>query len=474
MNKLIIHAENFTLFREKQSWEIGKYNFLFGELASGKSSLIKLLELFPTNDQEMKEVKYFQSFGPYANFQTILHDKSKPLGLGFEIHAPFGVVQYTYTFTADTKNTQAILSEFNIVFNNEIVFHYTTEDGQLYTTPTLNLFEAAREFILKKGKDEPISEDCPSRSELLSPILRLADDTDCIGEVEREFLRRTPALKMRKKEPNANKGIPFADFFFQLFEITDFNGLDEFAESLSWFVRQSFSSMGMFLGRNVLNTMQPYNRFTPTAFKRIEDCYKKLEEFESFSEAKKVASVLKDFSLPKLIKSELNDSEGNNYGYSYLFEYANKKRVQFYQLSSMEQKKIFLLTQIMTHQNMHREFDFHNDLGWMYIDNLENLVPLDELASFIKMLCKHFPHYQFFFETRGTHFENLTKELLQSKKIKKSDIRIFHFVKNKKNHTSHVSRHIISKRNEVYPPLFNTASTLANWKKKIPKQLHFN
>ena len=121
MNKLIIHAENFTVFREKQSWEIGKYNFLYGELASGKSSLIKLLELFPSNDQEMKVVNNFQSFGPYANFQNILHDKSKPLNIGFEVHSPFGIISQTYQFKPDKNEKNAILYEFNIYFNNELV-----------------------------------------------------------------------------------------------------------------------------------------------------------------------------------------------------------------------------------------------------------------------------------------------------------------------------------------------------------------
>jgi len=78
MHKIFIHAENFTVFQEKQTWEIGRLNFLYGELATGKSSLFKLIELFPSNDQEMKEVKHFQSFGPHANFENILHDKSKP------------------------------------------------------------------------------------------------------------------------------------------------------------------------------------------------------------------------------------------------------------------------------------------------------------------------------------------------------------------------------------------------------------
>jgi len=472
MNKLIIHAENFTLFREKQSWEIGKYNFLFGELASGKSSLIKLLELFPTNDPEMKELKNFLAFGPYANFQSILNDTTKPLKIGFEIHAPFGVVKQTYEFAPDRRPYQAILANFKILFNDDVVFNYRPEEGQLYTLPTLELFEAAKNYLSNQEKKAPIPKECSSRSELLSPIFQLAEDSSSFGEIEREFLQRTPTLQMKKKD--ADKGTPFSDNFFQLFEITEFNGLSDFAESLSWFIRQSFSCMGMYLGRNILNTMQPHNRFSPVAFNRIEDGYKRLDDFTHFTDMKKLQVILKDFNLPKLTKSEIFDIEGNVYGYSHLFEYSKKKKVQYFQLSSMEQKKIFLLTQIMSHQNLHSAFDFHTDHGWMYIDNLENLVPIDELATFIKMLCKHFPQYQFFFETRGTHFEKLTKELLHSKKIKKSDIRIFHFVKNKKNYTSHVSKHIISKRNEVYPPLFKTPSTLTNWKKQIPKQLHFN
>jgi hypothetical protein len=110
----------------------------------------------------------------------------------------------------------------------------------------------------------------------------------------------------------------------------------------------------------------------------------------------------------------------------------------------------------------------------MYLDNLENLISVAELDTFIKNLLKHFPNYNYFFETRGTHIEALTKELIRSKKVKKSDIRIYHFIKNKKNHTSHVSQHTVSKRNEVFPSLYNTNKINENWKKKIPAQLHFN
>jgi hypothetical protein len=279
---------------------------------------------------------------------------------------------------------------------------------------------------------------------------------------------------MRKKGPKQESDLPFEDFFFQLFEISEFNGLSEFAESLSWFIRQCFSTLGLYFQRNLLNTTKNYNRFTPTAFKTIEDGFKKLDDFEIFSDTKTITPIFKDFGLPKPIKSEVNDSEGNNYGYSYLFEYPNKKRVQYYQLSSSEQRKIFLLTQIIAHQHMHSEFNFHNDYGWMYLDNLENLIPVDQLGIFIKNILKHFPNYNYFFETRGTHIETLTKELIRSKKIKKSEIQIYHFVKNKKNCTSQVSQHRISKRNEVFPPLYNTNKINENWKKKIPAQLHFN
>ena len=474
MHQIFIHAENFTVFQEKQTWEIGRINFLYGELATGKSSLIKLLELFPSNDQEMKEVKYFQSFGPYANFENILHDKNKPLKIGFEVRAEIGVFTQNYEFKPSKKQGEGELSHFTIVFNEEIVFEYINGDGQLFTLPTLNLFEAARDFLSKQEKDAPLAEDCPTRSELLIAVFRLADDSNFIGQAEREFFQRTPALKMRKKGPKQDSDLPFQDFFFQLFEITDFNGLDEFAESLSWFVRQCFSTLGLYFQRNVLNTTQSFNRFAPTAFKKIEDGFKKLDEFEIFSEEKKITPIFKDFGLPKPIRSEINDSEGNNYGYSYLFEYANKKRVQYYQLSSTEQRKIFMLTQIISHHDMHSEFNFHNDYGWMYIDNLENLMPVAELGPFIKNLIKHFPKYYFFFETRGTHVESLTKELIRSKKIKKSEIRIYHFIKNKKKHTAYVSQHTITKRNEVFPSLYNTNRIEENWKRKIPLQLHFN
>ncbi|MFM2315789.1 MAG: hypothetical protein RLZZ155_121, partial [Bacteroidota bacterium] len=457
-----------------QTWEIGRLNFFYGELATGKSSLIKLLELFPSNEQEMKEVKYFQSFGPYANFENILHDKNKPLKIAFEVRAEIGVFTQTYEFKPAQKKNEAVLSNFNIIFNEEIVFEYTNGDGQLFTLPTLNLFEAARDFLSRKEKDAPLAEDCPTRSELLIAVFRLADDSNFIGQAEREFFQRTPALKMRKKAPKQETDLPFEDYFFQLFEITEFNGLTDFAESLSWFIRHCFSTLGLYFQRNILNTTHNYNRFSPTAFKRIEDGYKKLDDFEILSDTKKISPIFKDFGLPKLIKTEINDSEGNNYGYSYLFEYANKKRVQYYQLSSTEQRKVFMLTQIIAHADMHCEFNFHNDLGWMYIDNLENLMPVNELGSFIKNLFKHFPKYYFFFETRGTHVESLTKELIRSRKIKKSDIRIYHFIKNKKNHTSHVSQHTVTKRNEVFPSLYNAHRIEENWKRKIPLQLHFN
>jgi hypothetical protein len=474
MHQIFIHAENFTVFQEKQTWEIGRLNFLYGELATGKSSLFKLIELFPSNDQEMKEVKHFQSFGPHANFENILHDKSKPLKIAFEVRAEIGVFTQTYEFKPSKKQGEGELSHFTIVFNEEIVFEYINGDGELFTLPTLNLFEAARDFLSKQEKGAPLAEDCPTRSELLIAVFRLADDSNFIGQAEREFFQRTPALKMRKKGPKQDSDQPFQDFFFQLFEITDFNGLDEFAESLSWFVRQCFSTLGLYFQRNILNTTQSFNRFAPTAFKKIEDGFKKLDEFEIFADEKKVNPIFKDFGLPKPIRSEIIDSEGNNYGYSYLFEYANKKRVQYYQLSSTEQRKVFMLTQIISHHDMHSEFNFHNDYGWMYIDNLENLMPVNELGPFIKNLFKHFPKYYFFFETRGTHVESLTKELIRSKKIKKSEIRIYHFIKNKKNHTAYVSQHTITKRNEVFPSLYNTNRIEENWKRKIPLQLHFN
>ena len=474
MHQIFIHAENFTVFQEKQTWEIGRLNFLYGELATGKSSLFKLIELFPSNDQEMKEVKHFQSFGPHANFENILHDKSKPLKIAFEVRAEIGVFTQNYEFKPSEKQGEGELSHFTIVFNEEIVFEYINGDGQLFTLPTLNLFEAARDFLSKQDKNAPLADDCPTRSELLIAVFRLADDSNFIGQAEREFFQRTPALKMRKKGPKQDSDAPFQDYFFQLFEITDFNGLDEFAESLSWFVRHCFSTLGLYFQRNILNTTQRFNRFAPTAFKKIEDGFKKLDEFEIFSEEKKITPIFKDFGLPKHIRSEINDSEGNNYGYSYLFEYANKKRVQYYQLSSTEQRKIFMLTQIISHHDMHSEFNFHNDYGWMYIDNLENLMPVAELGPFIKNLIKHFPKYHYFFETRGSHIESLTKELIRSKKIKKSDIRIYHFIKNKKTQTSHVSQHTFTKRNEVFPSLYNTNRIQENWKRKIPLQLHFN
>jgi hypothetical protein len=474
MNKLIIHAENFTVFKEKQSWEIGRYNFLFGESSSGKSSLIKLLELFPSNDQEMKVVKNFDSFGPYANFQNILHDSSKPLKISFEIHSPIGVVYQSYVFKPDSIKTQAVLSDFKIEFNQELVFHYENEDGQLYTLPTITLFEAAREYIASIDKASPPPKDSPLHSELLSPIFRLADDSSCIGEVEREFFKRTPTLTMKKKQTTPDPESTVFDYFFQLFEITDFNGLDDFADSLSWFVRQSFSNMGSYFNRNILNTTRPFNHFIPAKLRHIELRHSKFEDVPLFTDHLRISHLFKDFGLPKMIRTEVTDSEENNYGYSYLFEYRDNRKVQFYQLGSMEKNLIQLLTQILSHELHHQQFAYHNDPGWIYLDNLENLVPQNEIPSFIKKINKHFPHYIFFFETRNIQFQNLIKQLIIEKGAKKSDVRIFQFVKDKRNSHTKVTKHLITKRNEIFPALSTNSNILVNWKKIIPQEVHFN
>lgn len=474
MLKLFIHAENFTLFHEKQTWEIGRLNFLVGELATGKSSLIKLLELFPLNDQEMKEVKRFTSFSPYANFKNLVNDLNKPLKIAFEMHSAIGIYHQTYEFKPAQNEREAVLANFQIIFNEELVFDYTNGDGQLFTQPTLNLFETARNFLLAQAREQPLTPHCVTRSELLGAVFRLADESTFIGEVEKEFLQRTPALKMRKKEPRKEGEPPFADFFFQLFEISDFNGLDEFAESLSWYIRQSFSTMGMFFQRTLLNTSQNHNPFHPIAFKKIEDGYRNLVEFEKYFDLKKTSKILKDFGLPQLIQADINDGEGNNYGYTFLFEYANKKRVQYFQLSATEQKKIHLLTQIISHDQMQFEMDFHNDYGWISIDNLENIIPTQDQASFIKKLLKHFPKYYYFLEIRGAQIESLSHELILSKKIKKSEIKIYHFIKNKMNLTSRVSKHVITSKNNVFPPLLKNTTSPTNWKKNIARQLHFN
>lgn len=201
MHQIFIHAENFTVFQEKQTWEIGRLNFLYGELATGKSSLIKLLELFPLNDQEMKEVKRFTSFSPYANFKNLVNDTNKPLKIAFEMHSEIGIYHMTYEFKSAKNEREAELANFQIIFNEELVFDYTNGDGQLFTQPTLNLFETARSFLLAQPREQPLNSLCITRSELFGAIFRLADESTFIGEVEKEFLQRTPALKMRKKEP---------------------------------------------------------------------------------------------------------------------------------------------------------------------------------------------------------------------------------------------------------------------------------
>jgi AAA15 family ATPase/GTPase len=116
MLKLFIHAENFTLFHEKQTWEIGRLNFLVGELATGKSSLIKLLELFPLNDQEMKEVKRFTSFSPYANFKNLVNDFNKPLKIAFEMHSEIGIYHQTYEFKPAQNEREAVLANFPLIY----------------------------------------------------------------------------------------------------------------------------------------------------------------------------------------------------------------------------------------------------------------------------------------------------------------------------------------------------------------------
>jgi hypothetical protein len=93
---------------------------------------------------------------------------------------------------------------------------------------------------------------------------------------------------------------------------------------------------------------------------------------------------------------------------------------------------------------------------------------------FIKTLKKHFPEHSFLFETQNKNIKNLAIELQKSRSTKKTDITIYHFLKNKKNNTSHVSKHGLTRRNEIFPPLYNPNKIDQNWKKKIPSQLHFN
>ncbi|MFA9221505.1 MAG: AAA family ATPase, partial [Sediminibacterium sp.] len=112
MNRLIIHAENFTVFQEKQSWEIKKLNFFYGETATGKSSLIKLVELFSAAEFETRDLTKFDPFGPFANFSNILFDKSKPLRVSFEITNALGKITYSYEIELCKKTNTGLIANF--------------------------------------------------------------------------------------------------------------------------------------------------------------------------------------------------------------------------------------------------------------------------------------------------------------------------------------------------------------------------
>jgi len=143
--------------------------------------------------------------------------------------------------------------------------------------------------------------------------------------------------------------------------------------------------------------------------------------------------VVKDLHLPTIIKLDVFDSEGAKCGYTYYFEYKGNKRVHFHQLSSMEQKQFAFLNILLEHESYHNKYNFYPDKPLLFINNLEQLASETSGLHFIKTLKKHFPFHSFLFETQNKNFENLAVELQKSKGIKKTDVAIYHFQKNKKN-----------------------------------------
>jgi hypothetical protein len=473
MNKLIIHAENFTVFKEKQTWEIKKLNFFYGETGTGKSSLIKLIELFSAAEFETRDLTNFDPFGPYANFANILFDMSKPLRVSFEITNALGRIVYSYEIELCKKTNTGLIANFDVIFNDQVIFNFGHGDGRLYTLPMVELYKCVKALRQEESSKSIDEENSAMATVFLSPLIGLAHKSIFIGEAEIEFLQRTPELPMKKSEESNDHGQFFPNMM-ELFEINDFNSLDEFIESVSFFISNCFHAVGSYVGRNLVNTAYADQRFHGSKFfEPVRSNYHTFPSNDKIDE-KKLNVVVKDLHLPTIIKLDVFDSEGAKCGYTYYFEYKGNKRVQFHQLSSMEQKQFAFLNILLEHESYHNKYNFYPDKPLLFINNLEQLASETSGLHFIKTLKKHFPFHSFLFETQNKNFENLAVELQKSKGIKKRDVAIYHFQKNKKNNTSHVSKHGLTRRNEIFPPLYNPNKINENWKKKIPFQLHFN
>ena len=473
MNRLIIHAENFTVFQEKQSWEIKKLNFFYGETGTGKSSLIKLIELFSAAEFETRDLTNFDPFGPFANFSNILFDKNKPLRVAFEITNAIGRITYSYEIELCRKTNTGLIANFDIIFNDQVVFNFGHGDGRLYTLAMVELYRSAKALRQEESSNSIDEENSALATVFLSPLIGLAHKSIIIGEAEIEFLQRTPELPMKKAEESNDQGHFFPNML-ELFEINDFNRLDEFIESVSFFISNCFHAVGSYIGRNLVNTAYSGLRFNGAKFfEPVRSNYHTFPSNDKIDE-KKLNALLKELQLPKLLKLDVFDSEGAKCGYTYYFEYKGKKRVQYYQLSSMEQRQFNFLFILLEHESYHNKYNFYPDKPLLFINNLEQLVSETNGLHFVKTLKKHFPFHSFLFETQNKNFENLAIELQKSRGFQKTDVTIYHFQKNKKNNTSHVSKHGLTRRNEIFPPLYNPNKINTNWKKKILLQLHFN
>lgn len=473
MNRLTIHAENFTVFKEKQTWNIKNINFFYGEAGTGKSSLIKLVELFSAAEFETRDLTNFDPFGPFANFSNILFDKNKPLRVAFEILSILGTIVYSYEIELCKKTNTGLIANFDVIFNDQVIFNFGHGDGRLFTLPMVELYKCAKALRHEESSKSIDEENSALATVFLSPLIGLAHKSIFIGEAEIEFLQRTPELPMKKSEESNDLGQFFPNMM-ELFEINDFNSLDEFIESVSFFISNCFHAVGSYFGRNLVNTAYAEKRFDGAKF--FEPTRSNYHTFPSNDkiDEKKFKAVVKDLHLPTLLKLGVFDSEGAKCGFTHYFEYKGKKRVQFQQLSSMEQKLFAFLHILLEHESYHNKYNFYPDKPLLFISNLEQLVSEKSGLHFIKTLLKHFPLHSLLVEMRNNYFENLAVELQKARGLKKTDLTIYHFQKNKKNNTSHVSKHGITRRNEIFPPLYAPIKNDTNWKKKIPLLLHLN
>jgi len=69
-----------------------------------------------------------------------------------------------------------------------------------------------------------------------------------------------------KKSDQSNDNGHFFPNMLELFEINDFNSLDEFIESVSFFISNCFHAVGSYVGRNLVNTAYADQRFQGSKF----------------------------------------------------------------------------------------------------------------------------------------------------------------------------------------------------------------